>query len=121
IGFDTLSNDLLDIGNTATLDGNVTFAMLEGGVADGTSFTFLQAGGGIAGIFPDIDGPLFFNPVVTINANDAEVTLNRLSYTTAARTLSERAVATALDDAFAADPAGMAATDLILNNLATAA
>ena len=117
IEFDSANSDLLNITGSATLDGGVSFTEIAGGTLDGTTYTFLQTTGGIAGSFSSINNPLFFTSNVNIGANNATVTLNRIKTVTAASNSSEQAVADSLDSILASNPSSIAEIDTILNSL----
>ncbi|MCB1650626.1 MAG: autotransporter domain-containing protein [Alphaproteobacteria bacterium] len=110
--------DLLNITGTANLSGTLNLSDLSGGIASGTTYTVLQATGGVAGAFTSVNSSVFINPVVTTNANNVQVTLNRIAIETAAQTSSEQSIAQALDQAFATNPAAYASIDQILNSAA---
>ena len=117
------ASDVLAATGTATLDGTVQFSLFGSDpIADGTSYTFLTAGGGVINSFAAVDNQVpLINASLSYNANDVVVTFDRDSAAAAiAQNEGEAAVLDGLSQTIVNNPAGIAATETALNALSAA-
>ena len=91
--------DLLDIAGTATINGGaVDVQGADGLYTDGATYTFLDTVGGVTGTFDSVtDNLAFFDVTLLYNANDVQLQLHQLPYTTLAETYNQYEVAAYLD------------------------
>jgi uncharacterized protein with beta-barrel porin domain len=111
------TSDRLDVTGAVTIENGATLSLAQSApLSPGDSFTILTATDGVSGEFssvtkPNISGFLRTTPLY--DGSSVQVVVTRASYTSAARTPNQRAVASALDRALAAGPSGDMATVLL--------
>ena len=98
---DALGNsDLILASGAATLAGGIVRLLPDGGVSIGTSYTILTATGGVSGAFDGTtSGFAFITPVLSYDANNVYLTVNRnsLAFADVAQTANQRAAAAGAD------------------------
>ena len=105
------NSDLLDITGTATLDGQVRVLAEAGTYAASTTYTILNAAGGIISSYAGVTSNLaFLDPSLSYGLNNVYLTMTRNSVTLGgiALTRNQREVSTMLDTGAGAPPAGLA-------------
>jgi len=112
------NSDLIDVTGTATINGGIVDAQAApGSYPSNTSYTILQAAGGVTGTFDTLTCNLaFLDPSLVYNPNNVLLILTRntMNYANVAITFNQVAVGTALDN-LAPSAAGDMLT--VLNNI----
>ncbi|HEY8064538.1 MAG TPA: autotransporter domain-containing protein [Methylosinus sp.] len=99
--------DKIIVGGTATLGGSVQVTAASGNYAPATTYSIVQATGGVSGSFASVSADLaFLTPSLSYNANNAFLTLSRngVFFQSVAANRNQRAVAAALDTTPTASP-----------------
>ncbi|BBU62233.1 hypothetical protein MSC49_21680 [Methylosinus sp. C49] len=99
--------DKIVVGGTATLGGVVQVSAASGNYAPATTYSIVQATGGVSGSFASVSTDLaFLTPTLSYNANNAFLTLSRngVFFQSVAANRNQRAVAAALDTTPTASP-----------------
>ena len=94
------SSDRIEVSGQANLAGSVLHVGNDGTYQPFSTYTFLNAAGGINGQFDDVTSSYaFLNPVLSYGSNTASLALlrNDLSFVSAALTENQRAVASNVD------------------------
>lgn len=94
------SSDRIEVSGQANLAGSVLHVGNDGTYLPFSTYTFLNAAGGINGQFDDVSSSYaFLNPVLSYGSNTASLELlrNDLSFSSAALTENQRAVASNVD------------------------
>ena len=99
--------DKIVVGGTAALGGSVQVTAASGNYAPATTYSIVQATGGVSGSFASVSTDLaFLTPTLSYNANNAFLTLSRngVFFQSVAANRNQRAVAAALDTTPTASP-----------------
>lgn len=116
---DVASADQLDISGTAALDGTLNLLELNSTISAASTFTIIDADGGVSGTFANItDDFTFLNPNLTYNANTVVLGFTASQLDTEVNTSngSESKTAAALDRLFAGSPGALADVQNALNS-----
>ncbi len=95
-----VNHDFVDVSGTAIVGGSVEVKAEAGNYTHGTTYTFLEADGGVSGTYSGIsDNLAFLDAVLIYNANNVQFMLqqNATDYAAVAATFNQRGVATYLD------------------------
>jgi outer membrane autotransporter protein len=85
--------DRTNVDGAATLDGTVRVVAAPGNYAPGTTYTILNAAGGINGRFDGVSGGVFLVPTLSYDTNNVFLTLALAAFTSVAQTPNQIATA----------------------------
>lgn len=109
------ANDRVNATGTAALNGTVDVQANAGTYAANTSYTLLNANGGVTGTFASVTSNLaFLTPSLGYTANNVTLSLarNEISFASVAATPNQKSVATALENFGSTGDAGTVKTAL---------